>query len=120
MVPIYLFPQNYGRNLLVFGNRETNFFQTHLQLAPFLFYPSHSSTKKEQVNIPPCGEILHKTMQMWRNTLQPCAKKAVPLQFFAFHLSFFHISPALACSFFLPKTYKANKKRSKHITNEKS
>ena len=40
-------------------------------------HPPHSSTKKEQVNIPPCGEILHKTMQMWRNTLQPCAKIAV-------------------------------------------
>ena len=40
------------------------------------------------VNIPPCGEILHKTMQMWRNTLQPYAKKAVPLQFF---VNFFEI-----------------------------
>jgi hypothetical protein len=34
-----------------------------------------------------CGEILHKTMQMWRNTLQLCAKKAVPLQIFALFLT---------------------------------
>ena len=31
-----------------------------------------------QVNIPPCGEILHKTMQMWRNTLQPNGSNSTP------------------------------------------
>ena len=47
-----------------------------------LFFCAFPWPRTHLVNIPPCGEILHKTMQMWRNTLQPCAKKAVPLQFF--------------------------------------
>ena len=50
-----------------------------LRVALFCAFPW---PRTHLVNIPPCGEILHKTMQMWRNTLQPCAKKAVPLQFF--------------------------------------
>ena len=57
----------------------------HASVALFCAFPC---PRTHLVNIPPCGEILHKTMQMWRNTLQPYAKKAVPLQFF---VNFFEI-----------------------------